>query len=572
MSSQSRYLLEQLRELAADTADEAFFSELDNLEDKLRQGKVNLVVLGLFKRGKSSLVNSILGCTLAPVGVTPLTAIVTSFEHHPDRSFAQVYFQDGRITEVPVSDITRFVSEDENPGNEKNVTGVRLFDCVLPVLKTLTLIDTPGIGSAYAHNTATTVEFIPRVDAALFVLSADLPISQADIDFLKTLKDSVPTILFVLNKTDLLAESDLRQLIAHDKKILVNQVGLDPATINILPVSARQYQSGAHGMSGIEPLMQHIRFILEAGNGSLFQQTLARRTDRLIRQLQHLFELRLEALRVPAVELEDKQRRLRGIPVMLHAQKGDFESILRGQTQRLTQEIRESLQEAADQLRKDLPDQITELAARPPDQVQKSRQLAQRIADRLEERRLTLETTVKEHFDAMLREQARQPGSFLHAVTEQLSTVMRIDFEIIAEKFDLDVYAPLYQSFDGGNLPVKDPFFFRLLSASARARRRGERLLAWFQEIILRNSAACMYNLDYRIQESARKFSFALNKRVIDLVEELDTLLEEARTLHSHYQETLDERVGEMQHKLDRLAALRNPRPASTEHPGIPPI
>jgi hypothetical protein len=179
---------------------------------------------------------------------------------------------------------------------------------------------------------------------------------------------------------------------------------------------------------------------------------------------------------------------------------------------------------------------------------------------------------VKEHFDAMLREQASQPGSFLHAVIEQLSAVMRIDFEIIAEKFDLDVYAPLYQTFDGGNLPVKDPIFFHLLSARERARRRGHRLLAWFQEIILRNSAACMYNLDYRIQESARKFSFALNKRLIDLVEQLDDLLEEARTLHSNYQATLGERVGEIRQKLDRLETLRNARPASSEHHSIPPI
>jgi len=53
--------IKTLRELATTVARADFFRELDELELKLQQEKLYLVVVGLFKRGKSSVINSVLG-------------------------------------------------------------------------------------------------------------------------------------------------------------------------------------------------------------------------------------------------------------------------------------------------------------------------------------------------------------------------------------------------------------------------------------------------------------------------------------------------------------------------------
>jgi ribosome biogenesis GTPase A len=171
--------IEELRQLANNIARPDFFDELDELKIKLQQDKLYLVVVGIFKRGKSSVINAVIGKPLAPVAVTPVTAIITIFEYNAERSYAAVHFTDGKMEERNINEIDQFVSEDQNPANEKQVQVVRIFDDA-PILKLISIVDTPGIGSIFEHNTATTLQFIPKIDAALFLLSADMPVSRLD--------------------------------------------------------------------------------------------------------------------------------------------------------------------------------------------------------------------------------------------------------------------------------------------------------------------------------------------------------------------------------------------------------
>ena len=50
------------------------------------------------------------------------------------------------------------------------------------------LIDTPGIGSTFRHNAQATLNFLPQCDAALFLVSADPPITEVEVDFLKEVR------------------------------------------------------------------------------------------------------------------------------------------------------------------------------------------------------------------------------------------------------------------------------------------------------------------------------------------------------------------------------------------------
>jgi hypothetical protein len=52
------------------------------------------------------------------------------------------------------------------------------------------LVDTPGIGSVFEGNTRVTQEFLPQIDAVLFVFGADPPLSGDELDELRALAAS----------------------------------------------------------------------------------------------------------------------------------------------------------------------------------------------------------------------------------------------------------------------------------------------------------------------------------------------------------------------------------------------
>ena len=72
------------------------------------------------------------------------------------------------------------------------------------------LIDTPGIGSTFTHNTEATLNFLPQCDAALFVVSADPPLTEVEAEFLKEVRSRVSRLFFIFNKVDYLNEQEKR--------------------------------------------------------------------------------------------------------------------------------------------------------------------------------------------------------------------------------------------------------------------------------------------------------------------------------------------------------------------------
>jgi len=81
----------------------------------LGEGRFNVAVLGQFKRGKSTLINALLGRSLLPTDVAPLTSTITIVEHGKEET-ARVLYADGRREFVGVEDVAACVSEEGNPG------------------------------------------------------------------------------------------------------------------------------------------------------------------------------------------------------------------------------------------------------------------------------------------------------------------------------------------------------------------------------------------------------------------------------------------------------------------------
>ncbi|MFB3894490.1 MAG: dynamin family protein [Phycisphaerae bacterium] len=216
-------------------------------------GTVDVAVVGRFKAGKSSFLNSIIGADLMPVAVLPVTAIVTRLRFGP-RDRVVLRLQDGSDREIPLVSLAEYITERRNPGNIKGVAIVDVELTALRPYRGIRLVDTPGLGSVFAHNTRTSMEWLPRVGAAMLAVSVDQPLSQYDIDLLTELSKHTPEISILLTKADLVSEKDLADVIGF----VGEQVGKAASgRVRVLAYSVRPgYESLRRQVH--EYLLQHV--------------------------------------------------------------------------------------------------------------------------------------------------------------------------------------------------------------------------------------------------------------------------------------------------------------------------
>lgn len=213
-----------------------FFAELSRIRANLQSEKFRLVILGQFKRGKTTFINAFLGSEVLPTDVIPVTAVITEIQFK-ESAGARIHFFHKKPLDAPLSQLHSFISESENPKNRKNIDKVDVFHFAPILAEGLTLVDTPGVGSIHEHNSRLTREYIPRADAAVFLLSADPPITETEQSFLKSIAPYVPQIFFILNKKDYLTEDNLKKVIRFNQNVLS---ALFSHHVDIYPVSALQ--------------------------------------------------------------------------------------------------------------------------------------------------------------------------------------------------------------------------------------------------------------------------------------------------------------------------------------------
>jgi hypothetical protein len=114
-------LLHRISALAEDFKFANLRPQIAACRELLHRGDgIDVAVFGRFKAGKSSFLNHLTGQAVLPIGVVPLTAVITRLRYGPGER-TEVRFLDGRVETVPVSDIGLFVGENENPENRKQV-------------------------------------------------------------------------------------------------------------------------------------------------------------------------------------------------------------------------------------------------------------------------------------------------------------------------------------------------------------------------------------------------------------------------------------------------------------------
>lgn len=232
--------------------------QLSSLMSRLYRGEIHIAVIGQFNRGKSTFINKLLQVDLLPASVLPLTSLSTQIVYRENQGY-HLTFHDGTELDEETSAeaiqqvLVDYVAESSNPKNHKGVRNVKV-GCPCELLHHGTrIIDTPGFGSTHIHNTKATLELLKECDAVLFMLSADLPITQIELNFLKRIRPHVTRLFFIYNKKDLLNDQELQETTHFIQETLRNQLQIESRD-NFFTISARDAEEDrvAAGITNIE--------------------------------------------------------------------------------------------------------------------------------------------------------------------------------------------------------------------------------------------------------------------------------------------------------------------------------
>src|SRR5579863_383539 len=216
--------LHEIERIAWRHADEASAIEARSLISRSLGDELTVLIAGQFKRGKSTLINALISNDILPTGALPLTSIATRV--HFGVEGATVVYRDGGSSQIDIRDISEYVTE---AGNPENVRGVSAVDVRVHAafLHGLRIVDTPGIGSAFVHNTEAARNALQEADVAILVVGPEPPIGEAEIAFAKDVRDTSERLFVVYNKADLLPGQE-REIVAFTQRQLETALGFAP--------------------------------------------------------------------------------------------------------------------------------------------------------------------------------------------------------------------------------------------------------------------------------------------------------------------------------------------------------
>ncbi len=294
--------------------------QLRELLSRLREERFHLAVVGQFKRGKSTLLNALLGEEALPVALLPATAFPTFIRSGPIRE-ARISFLDGRAPELFSANcsgnlaqpLAQFVSQEMNPENRLGVAQVEVFHPSPALRDGMILIDTPGIGSTFEHNSETALEFLPQCDAALFVVSGDPPITRAELDYLRLVKEKTSRVFFALNKSDLLRSAEREESLRFLHAVLRDKAEFNE-TPEVFCVSARmglesrrRDDPSGWEASGMGLLERRLWEFAEREKNDVLASAVALKAQGILAGICLRLNLMIRSLEMP---IEDLERRL----------------------------------------------------------------------------------------------------------------------------------------------------------------------------------------------------------------------------------------------------------------------
>ena len=182
-------------------AAESVSQELKNLANQLASRVYRVAVIGEFKRGKSSLVNCILGTEILPTDILPTTAVVNRTVYGSDPKI-EICYKDGTRNGASIEDLVEYATKK----NEVNASHIKEIVVHYPAVfcqNNIELLDTPGLNDDEFMD-QTTLDVLDKIDTAIVVTHASYPVSETEKNLICRLieQDDIYHLTFVATFID----------------------------------------------------------------------------------------------------------------------------------------------------------------------------------------------------------------------------------------------------------------------------------------------------------------------------------------------------------------------------------
>ncbi len=541
-----------------------------NLLEKIENNVFHLVVLGQFKRGKTSLINALLGTDLLPTAIVPLTSIATVLQHGQELKI-EVHFLDGRAEEIHLAALPQYVTEKGNPKNEKGVQEVVIAYPSAYLRDGVRLIDTPGVGSVFEHNTDVAYEYLPKADAALFLLSVDQPVSKAELEFLQEVKEYSHRIFFLQNKADYVERKDLAESMDFAKKILEETLG---GTIRIFPVSAKLALQGkmkddpallrASFLPEFEQVLNN--FLMEE-KGRILLLSVGNNLLRFLSQFRFGLELEMKSLLTPQEELMEKIQVFEKKKEEVLSEKEDFQLLLDGAVKQIAQNV---LEEDLTVFRRNLGARIWEKIE---NDHARSPGVSLRELQHLLEKEIIEE--VKSAFSAWRAAEDRKLADafeavskrFLSRVEETVDALLHFSAELFSVPFDRIQAESLWSSQSRfyyrfqeqpGAIEIVASSLALMLPKFIGGKILFKRMKEYLHRVIDLQAARIGSDFEQRLDKSKLDFRWEMFQRIEATLEGISQAIEKGRELKTQGAEIIEEQKRIFENTVGKIEAIRS--------------
>jgi small GTP-binding protein len=546
------------------------------LQERLVGERFHLAILGQFKRGKSTLLNALLGEPLLPTGIVPLTSLPTFLRAGKTRT-VRVVFQEGSESAFP--DLTldqgrdvlaRHVTEKENPKNRLGVESVEVEHPAAILRAGVVLIDTPGIGSTLKHNTEATLQFLPQCDAALFVVSADPPMTEVEKEFLEAVQVKVAKLCFVMNKVDYLTEAELTDAILFFEKVL-KELGVEDRE-TVFKISARngidarvKEDPALWCKSGLEKLQSYLLDFFAREKKRTLQVALAKKALAVVAHVFMNVRLQQRSLQLSREELQKHIETFDTKVNELAQEKIKIEDLLAGDRKRTVQ----VLEDLAEKLRRGARYHLDAIASAAFEnsksltamEEQARTALAEEIPGYFEANLTSFSTEVEKTLRKALLPHQERLEALISTIRSVAAELFDIPYRPIAGDTGLEkAHKPYWVTQKWNTLisPVPEGFFDCFMPSPVRKRRMRERLSEEVEMLVTHNVENIRWSTLRNLDESFRHFSTTLDQRFEEAARATRESMRATHLRQKKVEESAEPELERLEQKAAMLADLEN--------------
>ncbi|MCP8970947.1 dynamin family protein [Ectobacillus ponti] len=286
----------------------------------LQKDEFLIPILGVQGTGKSSLLNALLMDDIVlPVDADETTCIPVEVRYSSTHSGRiEVHFSQASEIKVIQSpkELEQYVHNAYNPGNQKGVSHIVVYRDNDILRNGVVFVDLPGVSSLTQKNMQTTMNYIDRLSAAIFLLRTVPPITRSEMLFLSTVWPKLTKVWFVQNQWNDESKREVQDGLEHNRKVLEKVAAnyqrnedIHVRVVNVYQALTGKLQEREDVLqaSGIQDVHAFIAEITGTWKKSMSKKF----TDdfhHLLKRLYHKIEEKQEEIKLSRRDLRKRQR------------------------------------------------------------------------------------------------------------------------------------------------------------------------------------------------------------------------------------------------------------------------